>query len=180
MKFTSGSELPFEFAGNTEVPRWNIKLLPATIKLSRLRKLLTVAHIKLPESIKLQDGFIELQGDIEVNDNITAKLLISGHEMAASMHESSASAASFTFNTGYDISLWANGPVAIEKIELAGGIDVTHMRTGFELAGVDNFGFKDLYAEVFDGEIKLGSLQISENGIADTTAQFIHINLRQW
>jgi hypothetical protein len=174
VKFTSGPKLPFEFAGNTQ---WSIKLLPATIKLAKLRKLLTVAHIQLPASIQLKDGFIELQGDIEVNDNITAKLLISGHEMAASMHESSAGVASFTFNAGYDTTVWANGPFSIEKIELAGGIDVTHIQTEFEMEDTEHFGFKDLFAEVFDGQLKLGTLQFSENEIADTLAEFSRINL---
>ncbi len=129
LMFAQGPELPFEFGGNTEAERWSIKLLPATVKLAKIRKLLSVAHFKLPDSMKLTDGYIELQGDVLVDEEITAKLLISGHEMRASMHESSARAASFTFNSAYNRALQASGPLAIEAVSLAGGVDLTRIRS---------------------------------------------------
>lgn len=177
--FTSGPELPIEFTGNTETMYWDIKLAPATIKLAKLRNLLSLAHVTLPASIKMTDGYIELQGNILVTDEITAKMLISGHDMVASMHKSRANKASFTFNAGYGKTLWANGPVSIEAFELAGGIDVTHIRSEIELADAEHFGLNNLYADVLDGQLELGSLRYSEQGIADTTAWLNHINLEK-
>ena len=170
-------EMAFEFFGETESGRWNIKLPPTTIKLTRLRNLLSVAHVSLPAPIKLTDGDIELQGDIVVDDVITAKMLIGGHEMLASMHDSSVRNTSFTFNAGYDNTPWANGPVSIEVFALAGGIDVSNISSEFELENADSFGLKNLYAEVFDGQLKLEKLQFLQNNIADTTVQFSHISL---
>jgi len=177
VKFASGPQLPIEFAGNTEAQKWNIKLLPTTIKLVRLRELLSVAHYELPDVIKLADGDIELQGDVWVDDEVSAKLLINGHEMHASIHESIAREASFTFNTGYDRRPWANGPVSIEAFELAGGIDVSHTRFEFELESTEIYGLKNLYAEVFDGQLNLESLNFSGNKIAETTLELSHIGL---
>ncbi len=177
LMFALGPELPFEFAGNTEAERWNIKLLPVTVKLAKIRKLLSVAHFKLPDSVKLTDGYVELQGDVLVGEEITAKLLISGHELGASMHESSARAASFTFNSGYDRALQAHGPIAIEAVSLAGGVDLTRIRSELEVESTERFGLKNLSAEVFDGQLTLGSLQVSDYLIADTTLELSHINL---
>jgi hypothetical protein len=177
--FVNGPEFPLEFTGNTETMHWDIKLAPATIKLKKLRNLLTQAHIKLPVSIKMTDGFIEIQGNILVGDEITAKMLISGHDMIASMHESRAVGASFTFDAGYDKTLRASGPVAIEALELAGGIDVKQVRSELEIYDTERFGLSNLYADVFDGQLELDSLRYSEEGMADTTAKINHINLEK-
>lgn len=175
--FTNGQEFPLEFAGNTEAQRWNIKLLPTTIRLAKLRKLLSVAHYQLPDSIKLTDGFIELQGDVLVDDEITAKMLVSGHEVGASLLNSSARRTSFTFNAGYGTAPWANGPVSIEAISLAGGVEVTRISSDLELESSERYGLKNVSAEVFDGQLKLARLQLSENQIEETTIEFSHINL---
>ena len=178
-KFASGPEIPFEFSGNPEAQRWGIKIPPTTIKLTKLRNLLSVAHFELPASIKLADGYIKLQGDVLVADRITAKMLIGGFEMVTSMHESTVRKASFTFNAGYDNGLWANGPIFIEALDLAGGIDITNIRFELELESIEHFELKNLYAEVFDGHIELGSLQFLENRIEDTAVDLSHINLSQ-
>ena len=175
--FASGQVFPLEFAGNTDAQRWNIKLLPATIKLAKLRKLLSVAHYKIPDSIKLTDGFIELQGEVLVGDEITAKMLISGHEVGASLLNTSARRTSFTFNAGYGKTPWANGPVSIEAITLAGGVEVARISYDLELENAERYGLKNVSAEVFDGQLRLASLQLSENQIEDTTIELSHINL---
>ena len=177
VKFAGGQEFPIEFTGNTEAQRWDIKLLPTTIKLARLRKLLSVAHYQLPEAIKLTDGFIELQGDVLVDDEITAKMLVSGHEVGASMLKSSARQTSFTFNSGYDKAPWASGPVSIETIALAGGVEASQLRSEFELDSTGQFTLRNVSAEVFDGQLKLVSVQFSENQVKDTTIELSHINL---
>ena len=177
LKFSSGPELPLEFTGNTDSQRWDINLPPATVQLSKLRKLLAVAHVQMPAAIKLKDGYIELQGNILVDDDITASMDIAGFGMHALMHESSALDASFTFNTGYDSKLRANGPLSIGVLALAGGIDVANIRSELELESVEHFELKDLYAEVFEGQLVLGSLQFSENKIAETTVELSHISL---
>ena len=178
-KFASGPKIPFEFAGNPEDQRWDIKIPPTTIKLTKLRKLLSVAHSELPASIKLTDGYIELQGEVLVADRITAKMLIGGFDMVASMHESTARKASFTLNAGYDNRLWANGPVFIEALDLAGGIDMANIRFELELESTEHFELKNLYAEVFDGQIQLASLQFLENRVVDTAVDLSHIDLSQ-
>lgn len=177
VKFDSGPELPIEFAGNTQAERWDVTLLPATIKLTQLGGLLRVAHFELPESVKLTDGYIDMQGDIVVDDEITAQMTIKGHELGVSMLESSASNAGFTFNTSYGNTISASGPVSIEAVTLAGGVDVTHIGADLNLENAETFGLKNLYAEVFDGRLNLDSLQFSENRIEDTTIELSHINL---
>ena len=118
-----------------------------------------------------------MQGDVVVNDEITAEMTIKGHELGASMLESSASNASFAFNTSYGITISANGPVSIETVALAGGVDVAHIKADLNLEDTDTFGLKNLHAEVFDGQVILNSLRFSENRIEDTTFTLNHINL---
>jgi hypothetical protein len=60
---------------------------------------------------------------------------------------------------------------------LAGGVDVTHIKADLNLEDIDTFGLKNLYAEVFDGQLSLGSLRFSEKRIEDTTVELHHINL---
>jgi hypothetical protein len=177
--FANGPEFPLEFTGNTETMRWDITLAPATIKLAKLRNLLSLAHVTLPASIKMTDGYIDLQGNILVADEITAKMLIRGHDMVASLHKSRARNASFTFNVDYDKTARASGPVAIDAFELAGGIDVKQVRWELEIYDTERFELSNLYADVFDGQLELGSLQYSEQGMADTTAKINHINLEK-
>ena len=177
LKFGSGPELPIGFAGNAQTEKWDITLPPATIKLAQLGDLLRVAHFELPESVSLNDGYIDIHGVVVVDDEITAKLTIKGHELDASMSESSASKAGFTFSTSYGNTISASGPVSIETVALAGGVDVAHIRADLNLEDIDTFGLKNLYAEVFDGQLNLGSLRFSENRIEDASVKLSHINL---
>jgi len=177
LEFASGPALPLEFAGSIEEQRWDISILPATIKLAKLRRLLSVANYELPASIQLTDGYIEIQGDVLVDDEITANMLISGHEATASMLESRARNARFTLNSDYRQAFRVSGPVSIETLALAGGIDITQISTELAIEGTESIGLGNLHAEVFDGQVKLDSLQFSENSIKDTTVEFSHINL---
>ena len=72
--FTNGSEVPLAFSGNTETARWDVKVATSTVKLAKLRSLLSTAHVKLPAEMKLTDGYIEIQGDIHLADDITADM----------------------------------------------------------------------------------------------------------
>ena len=179
LKFDAGPQIPIEFAGNAQANHWDIKLPPTTIQLKQLGGLLRVAHYDLPESVKLSNGYIDIQGDVVVDDEITANMTIKGHELGASMLESSASKAGFTFNTSYGNTISASGPVSIETIALAGGVDVANIKLDLKLEDIDTFGLKNLYAEVFDGQLSLDNLRFSEKRIEDTTLELHHINLEK-
>jgi hypothetical protein len=157
--------------------QWDIHLTPASVRLARLRGLLSVAGIKLPAAIKMTDGYIDVQGDIRVGDDITARLLIGGHDMVASMHNSKLQGAGFSITAGYDKKPSAHGPLSIETLALAGDIDLKNIRAGVDVEDVDRFRLKDLYAEVFAGRVELDSLEYSVDGIADTVVRFSDIDL---
>ena len=175
--FTNGSEVPLAFSGNTETARWDVKVATSTVKLAKLRSLLSIAHVKLPAEMKLTDGYIEMQGDIRLADDITADMKISGHDMIASMHESRVVDADFDFDLIYDKTLKVNGPLSVGVIELAGGIDVNHFKAELNLEGPDLFEVKNVFAEVFDGQLELGGARYSEQQLADTSVEFTHLNL---
>jgi len=179
LAFSSGPVLPLEFAGNTGSMRWDIRLAPATIRLAKLRSLLSVAGIKLPGSIKMTDGELDLQGDVRVGDDMTASMLIDGRDLIASLHSSRLMGGGFAFNAGYDGRPRASGPLTIERLELAGDIDLRNIKAELELEDVDRFELKNLYAEVFDGRVELDSLKYSQDGIADTTVRLSHLDLGQ-
>lgn len=175
--FDSGPDFPIEFAGNAQTEQWVLTLPATSIKLTQLNNLLHVAHFDLPTSVKLADGYIDLQGNVVVGDEITAKMTINGYELDASMLESSAHKADFTFNTSFGSTISASGPVSIQAISLAGGIVVQHIKAEVNLENEETFALKNLYAEVFDGQLNLESLRFSENRIEDTIAELSHINL---
>jgi len=175
--FASGTIIPLELTGNTQSMRWDIRLAPATVRLAKLRSLLSVAGIKLPAAIKMTDGFIDVQGDVRVGDDITAKLLIGGHDMVASMHNSKLLGAGFSIKAGYDKKPSASGSLSIGTLELAGDIDLENIKAVVDVEDVDRFRLNDLYAEVFDGRVELDSLAYSADGIADTVVRFSHIDL---
>jgi hypothetical protein len=175
--FTSGPVLPLEFTGNTQSARWDIRLAPATIRFAKLRSLLSVAGIKLPPEIKMTDGELDLQGDVRVSDEVTASMLIGGHDLIASLHNSRILGGGFNFKAGYDRTPRASGPLSIERLELAGDIDLRNIRAELEIEDVNRFEVKNLYAEVFDGRVELDSLQYSEDGIADTTLRLSQVDL---
>jgi len=175
--FTSGPVLPLEFTGNTQTMRWDIQLAPASVKLANLRGLLSVAGIKLPAEVKMTDGYLDLQGDLRLGDAITAKMHISGHDLVASMHNSRVLGGGFSLEAGYDGTPWASGPLSVETLELAGGIDLKSIRAELELEDLDRFELKNLRAEAFDGRIELDSLRYWDGDIEDTTVRFSHADL---
>lgn len=177
LKFENGLLLPIEFDGNTHTSQWEVTLPDSTIKLNQLGSLLSVAHFELPASIQLRKGFIDLRGKVLVGEDISATMTVNGFDMEASMLESSVRKASFTFNTAYEQTLSARGSLAIESVGLAGGIDVANLRADLDLENTETFALQDLYAEVFDGQLKLGKLRLSNHRIEDTTVELSHINL---
>ncbi len=177
LMFANGPQLPFEFSGNIQAERWDISLPAATVKLAQLRRLLRAAHFELPAAIKLTDGYIELQGTVAAGDNIAANMSIGGHDVGASMQESSARNASFLLNTSYDQSMSASGPVSIELIALAGGIDMTNVRADIEIENMETFGLQNLHAELFDGQLMLHKLRYSTSKLEDSAIELKQINL---
>jgi hypothetical protein len=178
VNFDAGPNLPFGFTGNNDKQIFEITLYPATIQLAQLGDLLRIAHVDLPESIILSDGFINLHGDVLVDGEISANMSIDGHELTASMLESSANKAGFSFKTSYGSSISANGPISIEKVSLAGGIDVTHIKADLKLNSTDTPELENLYAEAFDGNLIVEQLRFSGNKVEDTTAKLSHISLQ--
>lgn len=175
--FNSSLEFPIEFAGNIQAGKWGITLPATQIQMAQLAGLLEVANFELPASIKLTDGYIDLQGSIAVDDEITATMAINGHEMAASMLESSVRKAGFSFDTTYGRTISASGPLSIEAVTLAGGVAVTHILADLKLESTESFGIQNLYAEVFDGQLNLENLRFSDSRLEDTTIELSHINL---
>lgn len=177
--FDAGPEVPIIFRGNTQTEDWNVSLPGSRIELSQLGDLLAVAHVNLPESVILQDGYIEIQGDVVIGDEITASMTISGSEMGASMLPSSVRQASFSFNTTYGKTISVSGPLSIETMALAGGFDVSGIRADLQLAAADSFALKNLNADLFDGQLNLNSLRFSENRLDDMTLVMTHISLEK-
>jgi len=83
VRFDSGLDLPIEFAGNTQTEHWYVTLPASRVELSQLGSLLRVAHVEVPESISLTDGYIDMQGDVEIGDEINWRVLHSIQLMAA-------------------------------------------------------------------------------------------------
>jgi hypothetical protein len=138
-----------------------------------------LAHYEFPESIHLTNGYIEFQGDIKVAEEITALLLINGHEMAATMLEGSARQAGFKFNTHYGNTMSANGPVSIENITLASGIVVSNISAEIDIENPAAFELNNLVANVFDGQASLTAFSFADNRIGNTSIHLKHINLEQ-
>ncbi len=177
LKIDAGPDLPIEFAGNLQSEQWNLMLPATTIKPERLGSLLRVAHLKLPATVSLTDGTLELEGEVLVADEVTAKITISGFEMGATMLESSARGASFTLDTTFGNTISANGLVSIDSTTLAGGIDVSNLLADVTFENIDTFGLKNLYAEVFGGQLNINSLKFSKNGIENSVVKLVKIKL---
>jgi len=175
--FDKGPQLPLKFAGNTTSNEWDITLPRTTIYVKQLAKLLAVAHIALPDSIKLTDGYIGLHGKVAIDEKVSAKLDITGGEIDVSMRKNRAIDAGFSFKSTYSDTISANGPVSIEAVSLASGIDVTNIKADLQLINTDSYRLKKLYAELFGGQFRLNRLQYSNNKLEDTTAELNHISL---
>jgi hypothetical protein len=175
--FDKGPQLPFKFAGNLDTSKWDINLLRTTVGMKQLTNLLAMAHIELPGMIKLTDGYVILQGKLAIDEEITAKMDVTGREIDVSMRESRVMDAGFSFSTAYHDSISANGPVSIEAISLAGGIDVTDIKADLQLVDSDTYRLENLYARLFEGEFRLNRLRYSNNKLEDTSAELSNISL---
>jgi hypothetical protein len=136
-----------------------------------------VAHFELPESFQLFDGYLELKGDVLVNDGITARFTFDGFDMGASMLENTARGVRFSFDTAFDETVSASGNVSVEHIDFEAGIQMRGFKTGLEFENIESIGLQDLLAQLFDGQLSIESLEFSSNGLKNTTAVLNHINL---
>lgn len=181
LKFDSGPELPIEFTGSALTERWDIRLPESSIELSQLGSVMNAAHFELPGAIKLTGGYIDIEGDIRndarANGEITGSMMINGHDLGASMQESHVREASFTLDTSFEGTIAAEGPVSIENLSLAGGIDVSHVRMDLHMENMNTINLRNLYAELFDGQMNLKILRFKESSIEAGTAELSHINL---
>lgn len=177
LKVNAGPGLPIEFVGNLLAGQWNVKLPLSTIKLTQLGNLLRVANFELPAAVKLTNGFIDFEANVAIAEQITATMTINGYELGGSMLESSARNASFSFNSAYGNTISVSGPAFIGSATLAGDIKVANVRADFSSDNLVTFGLKNLYGEVFDGQLKVESLQFSENSFEDTTLELKDIKL---
>jgi len=177
LRFDTGVTLPIEFSGNVRAEQWSITLPATTIELAELGGLLGVAQIELPESLMLTDGFIGFHGEIAVADEIIANMTVRGYEMDASILESSARQAGFEFNARYGNDITAHGPVSIQTLALAGGVDVTDIELELNIENIDTFSLINLQAEIFDGQLRLDQLRFSDNNIENTLVLLSNISL---
>jgi|GEM_PF-1550323 len=179
LSFNGNAGLPIEFSGNTKSGWWDVSLLNSTIPLAGLRAMLRSAHIELPADLKLAGGSLSVSGLIQVHDDISAKLDLSGSEISADLAESNARQASFKFDSGYNNDIFASGPVAIQHMELAGGIDIADFGVEVKLENSHTFELSKLSANLFDGQLKIDKLNYADGEIEDTAINLTHINLQK-
>ena len=175
--FDNGISFPFDFEGNTKTERSDVTLPTTSLNVSQLDGLLRYAHIELPEPIKLTGGHIDVSGIVKADDELTAQMTIEGFEVSAAMLKSRARNARFSLNSSYEKSISATGPVTFDTIKLAGGIDLKQIRVDLEVRNTGDVKLRNLYAELFDGQLHLDSLQYSNDRIEDTSVELTHINL---
>jgi hypothetical protein len=177
LNFDAGHQQPFVFTGNQQSERWEITVPRTAIKTEKLPALLKVAHFELPETIQLFDGYLELRGDVLVDDEITARFTFDGFDMGASMLENTARNVRFSFDTAIDETVSVNGHVSVEFIDFEAGIQMTGFKTGLEIENIESVSLQDLLAQLFDGQLSIENLEFSNNSLKNTTAVLDHINL---
>ena len=176
LKIANGPELPLEFSGNMASNEWQIALPPTTLKLQSMPRVLAVGQLKLPEAASLSGGFIDVQGRAEAGQRLDAQFQVRGYDLAAGISKSMASGSGFELAVQLDDTLRADGPVSIETVSLAGGVDITNARADLSLQNMDDFALDNIHAELFDGQLKLDSLTYSDNRLGETTARLSQIN----
>jgi hypothetical protein len=178
-KFSGGPDLPVGFAGNAKSGWWDVEIKNSTIPLPRLRGILSSAHFELPAKLKLTEGSIDVAGQIELHDEITAKVNLTGSNIAGALDKSNARKASFNFDSGFLEDVFVSGPLDIENMTLAGGIDVANFHTDLDVLNSETFSLSNLSADLFDGQLKLEKLNFANGGIADTAILLNQVNLRK-
>lgn len=179
ISFNGHAGLPIEFSGNIESSWWDVTLPNSTMPLAGLRAMLRSAHIELPAELKLTGGNLSVGGLIQIHDVISARLDLSGSDIAADLAESNARQASFQFDAGYNNDIFASGPVAIQHMGLAGGIDIADINADVKLENSHTFELSKLSADMFDGQLKMDKLSYADGEIEDTAINLTHINLQK-
>lgn len=177
LMFDDGPNLPIMFSGNSDTHKWDITLRRVTVDMPQLTNILGVAHIELPDPVRLTDGRIALQGQVTVDEDITARMDIEGSDIDASLRKSHADDARFSFSATYDDTISAIGPVSVESVGLAGGIEVTDIRTDLQVTDTGNWRLEKLSAKLFEGQIRLNRLRYANDMLEDTILELNDINL---
>jgi hypothetical protein len=176
LQVKNGPKLPLAFAGDTASNQWDITLPPTTLNLQSVPRLMALGHLELPESASLNAGNIDFQGHIESGDRFNAQIDIRGYDINAAMSASSARGSGFELAVQLDDTLQASGPVSIESVALAGGVEMVNLRADLNMENRQNFALRNFYAEVFDGQLQFELLGFSNNRLGETTARLSRID----
>jgi hypothetical protein len=177
--FENGPSLPLNFKGNLAQEQWDITLPPNIFPLAQLPVLLQAGHVEVPEMIEWNSGSVEISGRIEIDDEMRAAIMIEGHEMALAMQQSKASGGNIGLDALYAGHLEANGLVSVEKIALAGGLEVLQLSTDLDLdlEGREIIGLNNIQAKLLGGQLNLASLRLVQDRIEDTVVDLTGIDL---
>ncbi len=172
-----GPSMPMQFSGALDDDHWDISVPTTTIQSGQLGALLKVAQLDLPAYLTVSSGYLDLAAEVSVKDEMTATMVVNGREMDISVHKSKAHNLEFSFNGRVGDGISGGGPVSIENISLASGLDITGFESRLSVESSDSFTLRDLKTNLFEGSLNLDELRYTDNRFADTTAQLSGIDL---
>lgn len=172
-----GADLPFSFVGSAVTGQWEISVPPATIEWNRLENTLRAGQFPWPAGVKMTGGEIELQGQLAIAENLTASLKSRASGLDAAILKNTTSDAGFDLDIALSDTLSISGPISIETVMLAGGVQVSDFAADLELTGAETLTLQNLAARVFNGTLQAPSLRFTPDGIEDTEIRLAHIDL---
>ncbi|MCW8925377.1 MAG: YdbH domain-containing protein, partial [Xanthomonadales bacterium] len=172
-----GSDLPFSFTGSAATGQWEVALPPTTIKWNRLENTLRAGQFPWPAGVKMTGGEIELHGQLAIAENLTASLESRAFGLGAAILKNTTSDAGFDLDITLSDTLSVSGPISIETVTLAGGVQISDFAADLHLANAETLTLQNLAARVFDGTLQAPSLRFTPDGIEDTEIRLAHIDL---
>lgn len=172
-----GPVFPVMFNGNISEEKWKVSIPTYTIDSSELGYFLSAVHLDLPAAVELSDGSLTLQVQAEIGNKTIATIASQAYQLDASLEETSADDISFSFKYRLDNELSGGGPISIESLALAGGVELRNLRAKLQTLNSNSFDIQDLYAELLGGQLSLSSLKLNDWKVENTQIELSQLDL---
>jgi len=122
-------------------------------------------------------GYIDIQGKVALDEEITANMVLKGTDIDLSMEQSKVLGMTLSLNANYGSTLSVNGPLSIDTLKLAGDLDMVQITADLDIDSVNQFGLENLNAGLFDGRLKLANLRFLQGNVQHSEVELTGIDL---
>lgn len=164
--------LPFEYTTDLAAGTAEVVLDAVSLPAAELADAAPALGLSLPQDFDLSSGSIFLDGRARLPGSSGSapqgRLEARAEQIAFSLGESRVRDLGFTTRFELGETVRGSGPLTIDRVQLAAGIEVAGLSALLDMDGVSDLGIVDLRAGLLDGRLETDALRLVQNELADS------------